>query len=86
VAVGIYLRVSTEEQRERQFHRHAGEFGSATPSCTSCTIYELFADDGVSGTVSFESRPEGKRVLEAAPPRQFDSCSSSSSIVWREHA
>jgi len=31
-----------------------------------------FADDGVSGTVPFELRPGGRRVLEAGRQGKFD--------------
>jgi len=72
VAVGIYLRVSTEEQRERQSIATQREFGQRYSELHQLPIYELFADDGISGTVPFELRPAGRRVLEAARQGKFD--------------
>ena len=72
MAVAIYLRVSTEEQRERQSIATQREFGQRYSELHQLSIYELFADDGVSGTVPFELRPAGRRVLEAARQGKFD--------------
>lgn len=72
MAVGIYLRVSTEEQRERQSIATQRDFGTRYCDLHQLPVYEVFADDGVSGTVPFESRPGGRRVLEAAKQGTFD--------------
>jgi site-specific DNA recombinase len=68
----IYLRVSTDEQRERQSIVTQREFGQRYCELHQLPVYEIFADDGVSGTVPIESRPSGKRVLEAARQGKFD--------------
>ncbi len=63
MAVGIYLRVSTEEQRERQSIATQRDFALRYCSLHGLTICEIYADDGVSGTLPLDHRPEGHRVL-----------------------
>jgi site-specific DNA recombinase len=70
--VALYLRVSTEEQRERQSIVTQRDFGQRYCELHQLPVYELYADDGVSGTVPIESRPAGRRVLEAARQGRFD--------------
>jgi len=72
MAVGVYVRVSTEEQRERQSIVTQREFGSRYCDLHELPIHETYADDGVSGTVALESRPGGIRLLEAARQHKFD--------------
>jgi site-specific DNA recombinase len=70
--VALYLRVSSEEQREagtiqtqRDFlERHAAEQGFE--------VAESYADDGVSGTFHVHERPEGLRLIEDARAGNFD--------------
>ena len=62
----VYLRVSSEEQRERQSIetqraealRYCGAHSIASPT--------VYADDGVSGTIPFERRPAGGQLLQDA--------------------
>src|SRR5450759_3087677 len=70
--VALYLRVSTEEQRERQSIVTQRDFVQRYCELHQLPVYEIFADDGVSGTVPIESRPAGKRVLAAARQGKFD--------------
>src|ERR1019366_5777008 len=70
--VALYLRVSTEEQRERQSIVTQRDFGQRYCELHQLPVYEIFADDGVSGTVPIESRPAGKRVLAFARQGKFD--------------
>src|ERR1700734_607990 len=72
MAVGVYVRVSTEEQRERQSIVTQREFGTRYCDLHQLPIYETYADDGVSGTVPIELRPGGIRLLEAARQHKFD--------------
>lgn len=69
--VAIYARVSTEGQAERQ---------TIESQLTACREhaerqgYEVvgeFKDDGVSGAIPFEERPEGGRLLDAARSGRF---------------
>jgi site-specific DNA recombinase len=70
--VGVYLRVSTEEQRERQSIVTQREFGQRYCELHTLPIYEIYADDGISGTVPLELRPAGRRALEDACRHKFD--------------
>jgi site-specific DNA recombinase len=70
--VGIYLRVSTEEQRERQSIETQRDFGERYCQLHQMPISEFYVDDGISGTVPLENRPGGKRILEDARRGKFD--------------
>ena len=70
--VGVYLRVSTEEQRERQSISTQKEFGERYCSLHQLTVIQVYADDGVSGTVPLDRRPEGSRMLKDARLKKFD--------------
>jgi site-specific DNA recombinase len=69
---GLYLRVSTDEQRERQSIFTQREFAERYCQLHSIPIYRFYADDGVSGTVALESRPEARTMLEHARAGNFD--------------
>lgn len=71
-AVAIYLRVSTEEQRERQSIETQREFGDRYCALHELSVYRVFADDGVSGTVPLDKRPIGSQILEDAKQHKFD--------------
>jgi hypothetical protein len=51
VATAVYLRVSTEEQRERQSIATQRAFGERYRELHDLAVYRVYADDGVSGTV-----------------------------------
>jgi site-specific DNA recombinase len=72
MAVGVYCRVSTEEQRERQSIVTQREFGTRYCGLHELPIHETYADDGVTGTIPLESRPGGIRLLEDARLHKFD--------------
>ena len=72
VGTAIYCRVSTEEQRERQSIATQREFGLRYCDLHKFGVHELYADDGVSGTVPLELRPAGIRLLADARHRKFD--------------
>src|ERR1700686_5237261 len=72
MAVGIYVRVSTEEQRERQSIVTQREFGTRYCDLHTLPISETYAYDGVSGTVPLELRPGGIRLVEDARQHKFD--------------
>lgn len=72
MAVGIYLRVSTEEQRERQSIATQRDFAERYCSLHELDVHRYYADDGVSGTILLEERPEGRRILLDARQRKFD--------------
>ena len=72
MAVAVYLRVSTEEQRERQSIATQREFGERYCQLHSLAVFRVYSDDGISGTVPLERRPEGSQILRDAGLRKFD--------------
>ena len=72
MAVAIYLRVSTEEQRERQSIATQRDFGQRYTDLHTLPVFRVYADEGVSGTVPLEKRPEGSQILRDARQRKFD--------------
>jgi hypothetical protein len=73
MAVGVYLRVSTEEQRERQSIATQRDFADWYFSLHGPLTSIFYADDGVSGTIPLESRPAGSRMLRDAPSQEVRS-------------
>jgi site-specific DNA recombinase len=71
MAVAIYARVSTEEQRERQSIRTQLEFGERYCALHSLPVFRIYSDDGISGTVPLERRPEGSQILKDAKDGKF---------------
>jgi site-specific DNA recombinase len=70
--IAPYLRVSSEEQRDRETIEIQEEFLGQY-----CQLYELevadtYEDDGISGTIPLHERPEGRRLLEDAKVGKFD--------------
>jgi site-specific DNA recombinase len=72
MAVAIYCRVSTEEQRERQSILTQREFGQRYTGLHNLAVSQVYSDDGISGTVPLEQRPEGSQVLKDARLGKFN--------------
>lgn len=72
MAVAIYCRVSTEEQAERQSVQTQIQFAERYCDLHGLHIYRLYVDEGVSGTVPLERRPEGGQILHDARLKKFD--------------
>jgi site-specific DNA recombinase len=70
--VAVYLRVSTEEQKERQSIQTQREFAERYCEQHNLNAFHFYADDGVSGTLPLHSRPEGRQILHDARLRRFD--------------
>ena len=70
--VALYLRVSTEEQREREAIATQREFAERYCALHHLHVFSVYADDGVSGTLPLHTRPEGRRILQDAHLRRFD--------------
>src|ERR1035438_9064568 len=70
--VAIYARVSTEEQRERQSIDTQREFGQRFCQLHTLPVFRVYSDDGVSGTVPLDRRPEGGQILSDARLGKFD--------------
>jgi site-specific DNA recombinase len=73
--VAFYGRVSTEEQADRgnitSQVAFAHEFFKLHSDADNITGYELYLDDGVSGTLPLDERPEGARLLQDARLGRF---------------
>jgi site-specific DNA recombinase len=70
--VALYLRVSSEEQRERETIEIQDRFLSEYCRLYRLEVADAYADDGVSGTIPLHERPEGRRLLEDAKAGKFD--------------
>ena len=67
----VYLRVSTDEQRERQSIRTQRDFAERYCALHEIAVYEHYSDDGVSGTIPMEDRSEGARLLQDSEDGKF---------------
>ena len=64
--VALYLRVSSEEQRDRETIEIQREFLEQYRCLYKLEVANIYEDDGVSGTIPLHERPEGRRLLEDA--------------------
>ena len=69
--VALYLRVSSDEQRERQTIETQREFLSDYARVMELEVVDTYPDDGVLGTIPLEKRSEGRRLMEDARTGQF---------------
>jgi hypothetical protein len=69
--VGLYMRVSSEEQRDRETIEIQREFLEQFRSLYELEVAEIYEDDGISGTIPLHERPEGRRLLEDAKEGKF---------------
>src|SRR5215213_11087388 len=69
--VALYMRVSSEEQRDRETIEIQREFLEQYCRLYGLEIAEIYADDGVSGTVPLHERPDGRRLLEDTRENRF---------------
>jgi site-specific DNA recombinase len=70
--VALYMRVSSEEQRQRQTIQTQQEFLSEYARVMELEVVDTYPDDGVLGTIPLEERSEGRRLLEDAKAGKFD--------------
>ena len=77
--VALYLRVSSEEQRDRETIEIQREFLSEYCKLYGLEVAVTYADDGVPGTIPLHERLEGRRLLDDASSNgKFDAV-----IVYR---
>src|SRR5215203_1451128 len=69
--VALYLRVSSEEQRDRETIEIQREFLQEYCRLYGLEVAEIYKDDGVSGTIPLHERPAGRRLLEDAREGKF---------------
>jgi site-specific DNA recombinase len=70
--VALYLRVSSEEQRDAGTIQTQDEASRLHAGRTGFEIVETYADDGVSGVIPLHEREAGARLLAAAKRGKFD--------------
>ncbi len=67
----IYCRVSTEDQAEAKTIEAQVDFARKYCDLHSIPIYDMYLDDGVTGTIEMEQRPAGMRLLRDAGLKRF---------------
>src|SRR5260370_41303806 len=65
-ALAVYMRVSSEEQKQQGTIQNQRAAADRYLAVQDITPYGWYAEDGVSGTGPFASRPEGARLLADA--------------------
>ncbi len=72
MAVAVYCRVSSEDQAERGTIEIQKDFAAKYVNLYNLDVFDYYCDDGVTGTLPLEMRPEGKRLLEDAANKRFN--------------
>jgi site-specific DNA recombinase len=72
IRVAVYLRVSSEEQRERHTIESQRERVLELISRERLVVVNEYRDDGVSGTIPLDDRPAGRQLLIDAREQRFD--------------
>jgi len=70
--VALYLRVSSEEQRDRETIEIQDDFLEQYRNLYELEVADIYKDDGISGTIPLHERSEGRRLLEDAKAGKFD--------------
>lgn len=68
----MYLRVSTEEQKDKQTIASQRSYGERYCAIHNMLVYSWYTDDGISGMIPFGQRPEGMRLLADARSGKID--------------
>src|SRR4051812_21819202 len=71
VRVAIYARVSTEDQAERQTVQAQLDFLRKLSDLHGWPVAGEYVDDGISGTIALDARPDGRRLLGDAAAHAF---------------
>ncbi|MDH7578748.1 MAG: recombinase family protein [Bacillota bacterium] len=58
----VYCRVSTDEQAEAKTIENQVDFAKRYCDLHEIEIYDFYLDDGITGTIAIEQRPEGARL------------------------
>ena len=69
--VALYMRVSSEEQRDRETIEIQREFLQEYCRLYGLEVAQIYADDGVSGTIPLHESSDGRRLLEDAQEDRF---------------
>jgi site-specific DNA recombinase len=74
VRAAIYLRVSTDDQRDRDTIANQRDAAAQYVANHNISVFDRYADDGISGAVvPIEQRPQGARLLADAQSGKFSS-------------
>lgn len=77
--VALYCRVSSDDQKERDTIENQIEIlHTYIDMKENLSVYGEFLDNGISGTIPFEQRPEGEKLLQCAAKNEFDCI-----LVWK---
>jgi len=69
--IAVYMRVSTVEQKRRETIITQRAAAEKYIAANDLAVYGYYADDGVSGTLALEQRPDGARLLRDARDGKF---------------
>src|SRR2546422_6472134 len=69
--VALYMRVSSEDQADRGTIDAQRDFLRQFANLYQLPIADEYADDGISGTLPLDKRPEGHRLLQDAEAGRF---------------
>lgn len=77
--IAVYCRVSSDDQKERETIENQIEIlNTYIEMKEDIEKFKEYLDDGISGTISFENRPAGKKLIEDAKKGLFTSI-----LVWK---
>lgn len=68
----VYARVSTDEQQRAETIENQLDFARRYAQLHGIEVVDWYRDEGVSGTLPLEERPEGRRLLQDARRRRFN--------------
>jgi site-specific DNA recombinase len=69
--VALYMRVSSEDQAERGTIDAQRDFLRGFTRLYDLSVFDEYADDGISGLIPLADRPDGRRLLEDASAHCF---------------
>ena len=70
--VALYLRVSSLEQREEGAAETQRQYFERYAAGRGLDVTDTYAGDGISGTIPFHERAEGRRLLADARDGRFE--------------
>lgn len=77
--IALYCRVSSEEQKDKgNIENQVDILNTYVEMKENLSIYDTYLDNGISGTIPLEKRPEGYRLIQDASKNLFDVV-----LVWK---
>ena len=70
--VAVYCRVSSDEQTEKGTIENQRIYAEKYVDLNMLNVYDYYMDDGITGTIALQKRPEGKRLLDDAKAGKFN--------------